>query len=72
MTVLERAKELFGELVIGIEGEAALTDGAIDICVDNFVSNADGIVILFSNGRRVRFRTSEWAWIESADDITLP
>jgi hypothetical protein len=62
--LLERAQELFGSLVVDVEGFARIEDNYIDISVDH--ASSDGIVLQFENGKRVRFKTSEWAWIEPA------
>lgn len=69
--LLEKAQEIFGNLVIEVEGQAIINGGAIDISVDNGQSTAKGIVLKFENGNRVRFRTSEWAYIERVSPLEI-
>lgn len=61
----EIVKSMFGDLVVEITGNPQINvrlDG-LSICPDEG-ADEDGVVLKFINGAEVRFRTSEWAWIE--------
>jgi hypothetical protein len=69
--LLKVAQDIFGNLVIDVSDyhEHSGHEGGVDLVADPKDDIADeyGVTLHFENGNRVRFSTSEWAFIQRLD-----
>lgn len=60
--LLETANEIFGGIIASAERSS--DDSSSDTPFIDLENEKDVVILTFTNGAKVRFRTSEWAWIE--------